>query len=82
MLSYQLFAHVFRLYRQLLSNVTFYQDFEINNFSGRALTDEDMSKEHCAKLKKLQHVAFKHFQPELRPFALSSIGVFQLGFSR
>eukprot|EP01127_Copromyxa_protea_P005293 TRINITY_DN15242_c0_g1_i1.p1 TRINITY_DN15242_c0_g1~~TRINITY_DN15242_c0_g1_i1.p1 ORF type:complete len:1415 (-),score=323.12 TRINITY_DN15242_c0_g1_i1:37-3777(-) len=62
------------LYKQLLNNLRFYQGFEINNFTGKALTDDDMSKEHYAKLKKLQHVAFKNFQPELKRFALSSVG--------
>eukprot|EP01126_Amoeba_proteus_P051320 TRINITY_DN6121_c0_g5_i6.p1 TRINITY_DN6121_c0_g5~~TRINITY_DN6121_c0_g5_i6.p1 ORF type:complete len:1552 (+),score=385.61 TRINITY_DN6121_c0_g5_i6:358-5013(+) len=62
------------LFKQLLGNLRFYYGFEINNFTGQALSDDDMSKEHYSKLKRLQHVAFKKFQPELRRFALSNIG--------
>jgi hypothetical protein len=70
------------LYRQLLNNLRFYQGFEINNFTGEALTENDMSEQHYAKLKKLQQVAFKEFQPELRRFALSSVGKFKKKKSR
>lgn len=77
--SYVFCSHssdVTRLFKQLLANVRFYQGFEINNFTGKALTDDDMSKQHYAKLKRLQHVAFKQFQPELKQFALSNVGTY------
>jgi hypothetical protein len=68
------FLTFFSLYKQLLNNLRFYQGFEINNFTGEALTENNMSELHYSKLKRLQQVAFKQFQPELRRFALSSVG--------
>jgi intron-binding protein aquarius len=54
--------------------LSFYNGFEINDFSGEALTEEVMTKLHYDKMKKLQTLAFNNFQPELRKFALSNIG--------
>jgi hypothetical protein len=54
--------------------LTFYNAFEINDFSGEALSEEAMAKQHYGRMKRLQTLAFNSFQPELRKFALSNIG--------
>jgi len=56
----------------LLQILRFYQGFEINDYTGSALTDEDMLKIHYEKMKFLQAITFKHF-PELKKIALASI---------
>ena len=50
----------------------FYSRFEINDESGDALTDHDMTQIHYAKIKALQKAAFSKF-PNLRLFALSNV---------
>lgn len=51
----------------------FYENFEINDYTGQALTDDEMLKEHYESMQRLQAVAFKSF-PELRKLALTNIG--------
>jgi intron-binding protein aquarius len=60
------------LFRQLLQILRFYENFEINDYTGQALTDEEMLKEHYESMQRLQAVAFKSF-PELRKLALSNV---------
>jgi len=50
----------------------FYLGFEINDYTGLAMSDEDMSKYHYENMQRLQATAFKHF-PELKKLAFSSI---------
>jgi intron-binding protein aquarius len=61
------------LFKQLLIMLTFYNGFEINDFSGEALSDDVMTKLHYSKMKRLQALAFSSYQPELRKFALTNI---------
>ena len=67
-----------KLYVQLLEMLTFYAGFEINEQTGEALTDHEMTDIHYNRITSLQKAAFKHF-PELHNFALAnvaSIGMF------
>lgn len=62
-----------KLFRQLLDMLQFYAGFEINDFTGEPLTDQEMTSLHYDRLKSLQEAVFKHF-PDLRQFALANIG--------
>ena len=50
----------------------FYSGFEINEQTGEALTDHEMTDIHYSKITSLQKAAFKHF-PELNSFALANV---------
>lgn len=43
-----------KLFNQLLEMLRFFEGFEINDYTGNALTDEDMNAQHSAKLQNLQ----------------------------
>lgn len=57
---------------QLLEMLKFYTKFEINDETGDALTDHDMTQLHYAKIKSLQMAVFAKY-PALRLFALSNV---------
>ena len=61
-----------KLYKQLLTRLKVYVGFEINDQSGAALTDHQMTEIHYNRIISLQRVAFKLF-PALRSFALSNV---------
>ncbi|XP_074641983.1 RNA helicase aquarius-like [Tubulanus polymorphus] len=61
-----------KLFGQLLDMLKFYAGFEINDQSGKALTDSEMTDLHYNQITKLQKGAFKYF-PDLRKFALSNV---------
>jgi intron-binding protein aquarius len=61
------------MFKQLVSILRFYDGFEIDNFSGNALTDEEIRKLHYKKMQRLQSVAWKLFPQQLRKFALSNV---------
>ena len=61
-----------KLYVQLLEMLTFYAGFEINEQTGEALTDHEMTDIHYSRITSLQNAAFKHF-PELHNFALANV---------
>ena len=61
-----------KLYVQLLEMLTFYAGFEINEQTGEALTDHEMTDIHYNRITSLQKAAFKHF-PELHNFALANV---------
>ena len=60
------------LFAKLLDMLQFYVRFEIDDYSGEPLTDDDMTKQHYSAILSLQQLAFKHFE-ELRDFALSNV---------
>jgi intron-binding protein aquarius len=62
-----------QLFRQLLQMVKFYQGFELNDYTGQALSDEDVRKQHYERIQRLQQLVFKHV-PQLRAFALAAAG--------
>ena len=50
----------------------FYTGFEINDQTGEALTDHEMTDQHYDCITSLQKAAFKSF-PELRKFSLANV---------
>ncbi|CAB4490265.1 intron-binding protein aquarius [Rhizophagus irregularis] len=60
------------LFKQLLDILKFYVGFEIDDNTGLALTDDQMTELHCKKLADLQHIAFEHFRDSLQSLALSN----------
>lgn len=60
------------LFLQLLDTLKFYSRFEINDETGDALTDHDMTQIHYSKITSLQRVAFAKFQ-QLKSFALANV---------
>ncbi|XP_063707017.1 RNA helicase aquarius [Culicoides brevitarsis] len=61
-----------KLFSQLLDMLKFYAKFEINDETGDALTDHDMTQIHYNKIKSLQMAVFTKY-PDLRLFALSNV---------
>lgn len=61
-----------QLFLQLLDTLKFYSRFEINDETGDALTDHDMTQIHYKKITALQRAAFAKF-PELKLFALTNV---------
>lgn len=60
------------LFLQLLDTLKFYSRFEINDETGDALTDHDMTQNHYLKIVSLQRAAFAKF-PALKLFALANV---------
>lgn len=60
------------LFLQLLDTLKFYSRFEINDETGDALTDHDMTQIHYSKIISLQRAAFAKFQ-DLKMFALANV---------
>ncbi|XP_023807311.1 intron-binding protein aquarius isoform X2 [Oryzias latipes] len=60
------------LFCQLLDMLKFYSGFEINDQTGNALTQKEMTTLHYDKITSLQRAAFSHF-PELNDFAMSNV---------
>ena len=59
-------------FQQLLNRLKFYCGFEINDQTGEALRERDMTDTHYKRITSLQLASFKLF-PELRSFALSNV---------
>ncbi|CAM9971730.1 unnamed protein product, partial [Discosporangium mesarthrocarpum] len=57
-----------RLFRQLLDMFSFYLGFEINDQTGRPLTDKDVMEGHHSRVHTLQKVVFKHFKEVMPDF--------------
>jgi intron-binding protein aquarius len=47
--------------------------FEIDDFTGEALTSEEVMARHSKRVTELQRVAFRHFSSELSELALSNV---------
>jgi intron-binding protein aquarius len=60
-----------RLYAQLVDLFAFYFNFEIDDHTGAALSDEDVTSAHYDRLLQLQRLAFKHI-PKLKDLALGN----------
>ncbi|XP_013382213.1 intron-binding protein aquarius-like isoform X1 [Lingula anatina] len=63
-----------KLFSQLLDMLKFYTDFQINDYTGEALTDLEMTNNHYNKFLDLQRAAFKYYPEDLRKFAVSNVG--------
>uniref|UniRef100_A0A7S3R311 Intron-binding protein aquarius n=1 Tax=Dunaliella tertiolecta TaxID=3047 RepID=A0A7S3R311_DUNTE len=61
------------LYWQLVDLFQFYMTFPINDHTGEALTDEDVTQAHYEKVCQLQRLLFKHW-PKLHDLALANCG--------
>lgn len=61
-----------RLFTQLLEILKFYSRFEVNEFTGEPLSDNDMMLIHYALFTNVQKAAFKKF-PDLKQFYLSNV---------
>ncbi|KAF9902731.1 hypothetical protein EC991_004582 [Linnemannia zychae] len=61
------------LFSQLLEILAFYTGFEINGHTGLALTKEEMTEIHAARLSKLQRIAFSEFRDELMDLAMTNL---------
>ncbi|KAG1115092.1 hypothetical protein G6F42_014025 [Rhizopus arrhizus] len=61
------------LIKKLLERLEFYSKFEINDQTGVALTDLEMTEAHCQQLIQLQHVAFRHFREEIKELPLANL---------
>ncbi|KAK4517155.1 uncharacterized protein ATC70_000486 [Mucor velutinosus] len=61
------------LIKKLLQRLEFYSKFEINDQTGVALTDLEMTEAHCQQLIQLQHVAFRHFREEIKELPLANL---------
>ncbi|KAF5841175.1 hypothetical protein DUNSADRAFT_14005 [Dunaliella salina] len=59
--------------RQLVDLFQFYMTFPINDHTGEALTDEDVTQAHYEKVCQLQRLLFKHW-PKLHDLALANCG--------
>ncbi|KAK3563005.1 hypothetical protein QTP86_013270 [Hemibagrus guttatus] len=57
---------------ELLDMLKFYTGFEINDQTGNALTEKEMTTLHYDRITSLQRAAFAHF-PELQDFSLSNV---------
>nr|XP_027195833.1 RNA helicase aquarius-like [Dermatophagoides pteronyssinus] len=64
-----------RLFNQLLDRLRFYVKFEIDDVTGEALTDSQISSKHFEQLTNLQKKIFKLFSDidEYRPLFLASV---------
>ena len=61
------------LFRQLTEMLEFYVGFEIDDFTGEPLTDDEMTKLNYDRMHRLQLTAFKHFRSQLQDFAFSHV---------
>ncbi|KAG0164199.1 hypothetical protein DFQ28_008930 [Apophysomyces sp. BC1034] len=61
------------LMKQLLETLAFYAKFEINDQTGLALTDMEMTEACCEQLIKLQRIAFRHFKETLPELPLANL---------
>lgn len=61
------------LFNQLVDALQFYSRFEINDHTGTALTDHEMSNLHCEKITSLQRAAFKHLRDDLLDFCMGNV---------
>lgn len=66
-----------RLFTQLVEMLRFFQNFEINNYTGEALSEEDMEALQSERVRELQKIAHKNYNEELKALALANIGSVQ-----
>lgn len=65
-----------RLFVQLVDLLEFYLDFPINDHSGDALNEEDVTADHYERLQQVQRLLFKHW-PQLHEVALMNCATLQ-----
>ncbi|KAJ3021256.1 hypothetical protein HKX48_008885 [Thoreauomyces humboldtii] len=62
------------LFVQLLDRLKYYARFEIDDFTGSALSAADCTRLHYAKVRQLQKLAFSNAREEMEDFALANVG--------
>lgn len=62
-----------KLFAQLVDLLQFYERFEINDYYGTQLTDDEVVRSHYERFQAFQLLAFKKI-PKLRELALSNVG--------
>jgi len=62
-----------KLFNQLVDMLKFYAGFEINDHTGSALTDHEMSDIHYDKITSLQRASFKRYKEDLLDFAMANV---------
>ncbi|GJP44192.1 hypothetical protein CLOM_g3581, partial [Closterium sp. NIES-68] len=62
-----------RLFVQLVDLLRFYARFQMDDHAGRQLDEEEVDREHCARVSALQLFLFNKV-PELRDVALTNVG--------
>ncbi|KAI8990027.1 P-loop containing nucleoside triphosphate hydrolase protein [Pilobolus umbonatus] len=62
------------LLKKLIEILGFYSKFEINDHTGVALTDLEMTEIHCKRLIDLQHIVFRQFRKEITELPLANLG--------
>ena len=60
-----------KLFGQLLEMLRFYSNFEIDDISGEALTEQQMTSKHYDTIHRLQAQVFKHF-PDLKDIYIAN----------
>ncbi|KAG2227972.1 hypothetical protein INT45_011996, partial [Circinella minor] len=60
--------------KQMLETLAFYAKFEINDQTGLALTQVDMTEAHSSELIHLQHVIFRNFKDDVPDLPLANLG--------
>ncbi len=63
----------YKLFNQLLDKLKFYTGFEIDDQTGEALTEAEMTALHYSDLNCLQKGVYKYFKDDLQVFALTNI---------
>ena len=62
------------LFQDLFYLFQHFVHFSVDDHTGKQLSDDDMYKQHCARLARLQKVALQEFKPKLLVLALSNYG--------
>eukprot|EP01083_Nonionella_stella_P249693 863101_1 len=62
-----------RLFHTMIEKIAFYLGFEVDDFDGRSLSDNEMRLESHHKLMVLQKCVFKYFYDALKAMALCTI---------
>eukprot|EP00906_Rhabdomonas_costata_P018529 RCo027049 len=67
-----------RMFRDLLGITRFYLGFEIDDFSGEALDNNQIKQIHTRKLIVFQRVCWKFFRDALRDLAMCNLGLLEV----
>ena len=61
-----------RLFRDIVGQLDHYVHFAVNSYTSAPMSDDEMHKQHCLDLAKLQRIAIQHFKDKLTILALSN----------
>ncbi|KAJ3027064.1 hypothetical protein HDV00_011403, partial [Rhizophlyctis rosea] len=65
------------LFAQLLDELTFYADFEIDNWTGQPMSADEMAKRHYNRIRRVQKLVFIKYKEDLEDFALANVGTIE-----